>query len=279
MLKIRKSGFYSSIQDQGRFGYRHFGVPVSGSMDLYSAEIANKLLGNDAGCAVLEMTMTGPELEFEAPTFIALAGAEMEATCNGEPISLHKVYKVEKGSRLQFKTMNSGFRTYMAVKGGFLTEEVLGSRSFYKGITPTHYLQDLQHVPYEPCEEYEPLISDMNRDINGDTDHLLVSPGPEYNLLENPQLEKIFSLPFTVSMKNNRMAYQLEETIPGHNYSMITSVTLPGTVQFTPGGKLIVLMRDGQTTGGYPRILQLSDQAVNFLAQKKFNDHIHFRLH
>ena len=74
------------------------------------------------------------------------------------------------------------------------------------------------------------------------------------------------------------MAYQLQETINGHQKSMLTSATLPGTVQLTPAGKLIILMKDGQTTGGYPRILQLTDTAIPILAQKKYGDQISFRL-
>ena len=74
------------------------------------------------------------------------------------------------------------------------------------------------------------------------------------------------------------MAYQLDETIDSHSISMLTSATLPGTVQFTPSGKLIILMKDGQTTGGYPRILQLTDKAISILAQKKSGDHFSFKL-
>ena len=74
------------------------------------------------------------------------------------------------------------------------------------------------------------------------------------------------------------MAYKLEELLQGHEVSMLTSATMPGTVQFTPAGKLMVLMKDGQTTGGYPRILQLSDKSVSILAQKKFKDVVSFTL-
>ena len=74
------------------------------------------------------------------------------------------------------------------------------------------------------------------------------------------------------------MAYQLNELIEGNKVSMLTSATLPGTIQLTPAGKLIILMKDGQTTGGYPRILQLSDMAMSILAQKRSGDHISFKL-
>lgn len=278
MLRFIKSGFYTSIQDRGRFGYRHFGVPVSGAMDQYAAKIANDLLGNDRNAAVLEFTMTGPELEFDANTYIAMSGAQLEATLEGESLRMNTVHQVKKGDVIKFGRMSNGFRTYMAIKGGFRTEEVLGSRSFYQGITPNHYLQDLQQIPYEACDDYEPLITDLSPERKASKGQLIVSQGPEYDMLENRQLEKIFSQPFTVAMENNRMAYQLDEHIPGHERSMITSVTLPGTVQFTPAGKLIILMRDGQTTGGYPRILQLNDHSINTLAQKKYGDTVQFRL-
>ena len=74
------------------------------------------------------------------------------------------------------------------------------------------------------------------------------------------------------------MAYQLKEQIPGHDVTMLTSATLPGTVQLTPSGKLIVLMKDGQTTGGYLRILQLSDRAISVLAQKREGNQMSFKL-
>ena len=81
-----------------------------------------------------------------------------------------------------------------------------------------------------------------------------------------------------MAKENNRMAYQLEEHLCPNTHSMLTSATLPGTVQLTPAGKLIILMMDGQTTGGYPRILQLSERSINLLAQKKYGDKIEFVL-
>jgi len=105
-----------------------------------------------------------------------------------------------------------------------------------------------------------------------------VSPGPEFDVLSKAQKELIFKKTFTIAKENNRMAYQLEESIGEHKHIMLTSATLPGTVQVTPGGKLIILMRDGQTTGGYPRILQLTEEAIDRLAQKTFGDTISLKL-
>ncbi|MEM9649670.1 MAG: allophanate hydrolase subunit 2 family protein, partial [Bacteroidota bacterium] len=93
MLKVLKSGFFTSIQDLGRFGYRDMGVPVSGAMDTEAVKKANQLLENAVDAAVLEITMTGPTLLFEAPTFICLSGANISPTLNNEPISQYQVLK------------------------------------------------------------------------------------------------------------------------------------------------------------------------------------------
>ena len=111
-----------------------------------------------------------------------------------------------------------------------------------------------------------------------DVDVLEVTKGPEFDILNDRQLEEIFSKTFTVAHENNRMAYQLTETITPHAISMLTSATLPGTVQLTPAGKLIVLMKDGQTTGGYPRVIQLTDRSICILAQKKGGDRVSIKL-
>ena len=107
---------------------------------------------------------------------------------------------------------------------------------------------------------------------------LKVYKGPEFSLLSDAQLTEIFAKPFTVSKENNRMAYQLSELITGHSHSMLTSGTLPGTIQLTPAGRMIILISAGQTTGGYPRILQLSEASISILAQKKYGDELLFKL-
>jgi allophanate hydrolase subunit 2 len=103
-------------------------------------------------------------------------------------------------------------------------------------------------------------------------------PGPEFEDLSSNQKKLLEATKFTISNLNNRMGYQLNELIENSLNPIITSAVLPGTVQLTPGGKLIVLMRDAQTTGGYPRVLQLSDQAINLLAQKKTSDKVTFSM-
>ena len=281
MVNILKSGFFTTVQDVGRYGYRDKGIPVSGAMDAFSAFRVNTLLENGNDAAVLEITMTGPTLEFLEDTYIALGGAEMLATINDERIQGYKVYKINSGDIMAFGKLQKGFRTYLGIKEGFKTEPVLGSRSFYRPITENDSIKTGSAIAYVACKDFVPKITKMKLDTILNDSTLEVYRGPEFEQLTDRQLGKLFSSAFSIAKENNRMAYQLNEGIDGmdgNRGSMLTSATLPGTVQLTPSGKLIVLMKDGQTTGGYPRILQLSDRSISVLAQKKMGDPIYFAL-
>lgn len=278
MLKVLKSGFYTSIQDLGRFHLRDKGVPVSGAMDSKSVHTANSILENDANAPVLEITMTGPTLLFEEHTYIALAGAHMAATHNNAPICNNRVIQVKPGDIISYGKLEKGFRAYLAVKDGFKTKKILGSASQYHPITPSNRITDGDEVAYTSLQTYAPKISEVRIDCFLDHGVLEVHEGPELALLAPSQRKKLLTMEFSVAKENNRMAYQLNETPFEHDIHMLTSATLPGTVQLTPKGKLIILMKDGQTTGGYPRILQLSEDAIATLAQKRSGATISFSL-
>ncbi|WP_299162680.1 biotin-dependent carboxyltransferase family protein [uncultured Eudoraea sp.] len=274
MLKVIHPGFFTTIQDTGRYGYREKGVPVSGCMDNYSASIANSLLENEETDAVMEITMTGPKLEFHTSSFFAITGAEMSPNLNGIPVNSYEVHKANEGDVLSFGKLINGFRSYLAVKGGFLTEVKLTSRSFYKPITDRNCIKERMEIPIEEYTKYSPKISHIKPEAWHKEHELIVFKGPEYSILNEDQLKLLFTNKFTIAKENNRMAYQLEELIGANSHRMLTSATLPGTVQLTPAGKLIILMRDGQTTGGYPRVLQLDTKSIALLSQKKFGDKI-----
>ncbi len=278
MVKVIKAGFYTSIQDLGRFGHRDKGVPVSGAMDESSFKKANLLLENDVNTAVMEITMTGPTLQFETPTFICISGADIAPMLNDQAVGNYKVIQINSGDTLRFGKLQHGFRSYLAVKGGFVLETTLGSRSQYYPVTEMKHIKDGDEIPYDETESFVPAISELKPEDRYLKHKLKVFKGPEFGLLSDEQLTTIFSKSFSISKKNDRMAYQLEELVAGHSHTMLTSGTMPGTVQLTPSGRLIVLMKDGQTTGGYPRILQLSKESVGLLAQKKSRDHITFEL-
>lgn len=280
MIKVLKAGFYSTIQDQGRSGQRSFGVPVSGAMDLYSSEFANKLIGNEKEAAVIEMTMTGAEFQFLKPTIIAITGANMRPKLNGESISMFQSLSINFNDILSFGNVTNGFRSYIAVKGGFITESVLGSRSMSKGITETTRI--IKGAVLEITNSAS-LLTSKNAKLKLDAsfldnDTLEVFKGPEFYELTKGLQNLLFNQTFQVSKNNNRMAYQFLPLIKNNLEPILTSPVLPGTIQLTPSGQLIVLMRDAQTTGGYPRILQLTQNSINILSQKTTGNCLKMRL-
>lgn len=279
MIEVQKPGFYSTIQDLGRFEHQQYGVPIGGAMDRFSAKIANALVGNPDNAAVLEITMTGPTLKFLQPTKIGLVGANLTATINETPIQNLQTIQIQKNDVLSFGKLMEGFRSYLAVPGGFQTERIMGSRSMYQHITASVRLQKEDILKIDDHIKSRSTLNSKEAIIDHLTQETLeVFPGPEFEALSNLQKAVLFAQDFTVSKLHNRMAYQFVEKIPNDISPIITSPVIPGTAQVTPSGELIILMRDCQTTGGYPRILQLSENAINTLAQKYTGKICRFKL-
>ncbi|MEO9571371.1 MAG: biotin-dependent carboxyltransferase family protein [Polaribacter sp.] len=280
MIKVLKAGFYSSIQDKGRVGYASIGVPVSGVMDTYSANIANSILNNSLEDAVIEITFGGTELQFLIDAFICISGGDFSSEINGKSISNNSRIRVLKNDVLSFGKVNFGVRCYIAVKGGFLSKQVLKSRSFYKNVTKSVRLKKNDLLPIKAIKEELESTNTSLKILKSlfKSKEITCFKGPEFYLLNAKQQKQLLNIVFTISNDNNRMGYRLNEIIKNEFPSILTSAVLPGTVQLTPSGELIVLMRDCQVTGGYPRVLQLTENAINKLAQKTTNDGFRFHL-
>jgi len=280
LVKVIKPGFYTTVQDLGRFGFQQFGVSVSGVMDSYSAKIANALLHNSENDAVLEITMSGSTLQFNCDTCICIAGADISPKLNNKLVKLNSVLNIKEGDIISFGKLRYGYRCYLSVSGGFQAEITMNSRSMYKSITSRFVLAKNDELA---ISEHDNIIEKSNASIKINTNHfglndIEVLKGPEFELLTKKQQKQLLSNKFTISKDNNRMAYQLVEILENNIKPIITSLVLPGTVQLTPSGKLIVLMRDCQTTGGYPRVLQLKEYSIDALSQKLAGKNIHFML-
>ena len=280
MLEVLHPGFYVSVQDLGRKGVGSLGVPCSGAIDSYSAKLANLILHNDENDAVLEITFGGCKLLFKERTAIAITGADFSAKINGRAIGLNAAIFINEGDILSFGNRRFGCRTYLALKGGFLTPKMLGSRSYYKGITSDFLIQKGQELPYDPCLQNQ---SGYHASIKVDFHHfinqqLLCLKGPEFDWLSDKQKRQILTFTFTLSKDSDRMGIRLNEPIKNDLPSMLTSAVLPGTVQLTPSGKLIILMQDAQVTGGYPRVLQLMEKGIARLGQKVVGDRVEFEM-
>ena len=279
-VEVLKPGLYSTIQDTGRFGYMSYGVPIGGAMDMYSHKLANLYLQNPKEAATLEITLSGPTLKFVQATEIVITGADLSAKLDHAPLPLSVVVQVQPGAVLSFEGRNSGCRAYLGIRGGFQTEKVLGSRSWLEGVTPGNKLYKGMKLSYiansksgisHPSDNSNAHINEEPLDVN---DAISVFAGPEFSALNAAQQEILFNSSFHISSLNNRMGIQLDELLPNSLTPIISGPVMPGTVQLTPSGKLIVLMRDCQTTGGYPRILQLTKNGINQIAQRTTSEEV-----
>tara|TARA_B100000214_G_C23945886_1_gene617985 strand:- start:822 stop:1658 length:837 start_codon:yes stop_codon:yes gene_type:complete len=275
MIKVISKGLYTTIQDKGRFGYRNIGVPSSGYMDSESAETANLIINNPKDNPLIEATLIGPTLEFKKSAVICITGGEFSPTLNDIKISSYSAIEVNKGDILKINNSSIGSRCYISIQGTIISDTILGSKSFYHQITNSSILEDGDIFLFKKNirtleQKYTHKKFELNKTIN-------VFRGPEFKCLSNESIKTLFNEEFSIGI-NNRMAYNLLEKIQDGVNSIISSGVIPGTVQLTPSGNIIILHRDSQTTGGYPRILQLNEKSLNDLAQLRTGDIIRFKL-
>lgn len=278
-IEVLHPGIYSSIQDDGRFEFTQYGVPYSGAMDSYSHSVGNILLKNSVKCASIEVTFGKASFLFHSDTIICLTGADFSPQINNVPIEMQTAYDIKQGNILSFGKWKYGVRTYIAVQGGIQSEVILKSKSYFDVITKQAKLHKGDILSIKEVKPYANRgFSKIKRnDFLFDLQELKCYKGPEYDHLTERQKERLQGS-FTLSKDLNRVGYRLEEKIENSLDTMITSPVMPGTVQLTPSGTLIVLTKDCQVTGGYPRILQLDDFAISQLSQKTPGKKIQFRL-
>ena len=282
-ITIVKAGIYSTIQDEGRNGYAHIGVPQSGAIDKKAMRLANTLLNNPSHTAVLEYTLIGPVIQFNTTSFFVLSGGTVHAQLEEQDINPYQVYKATAGQLLKIGSIHNGSRGYLAISGGIRTAEYLGSRSFFYPVSPFEKLKAGDVLPIGDTTYNDTIGSRINAKqfthiTNQETVAIEVYPAPEFKKLNATQRKKLESQTFTLSKYWNRMAIQLQEAINNTIPSIPTGPVLPGIIQLTPAGTLIILMADCQVTGGYPRIMQLSDSGMECISQLKQGDTIKFKL-
>ena len=278
MIAILHPGIYCSVQDQGRFGHTKMGIPQAGCADTYAAKMANALLKNHEKDALIEITFGQGKFKFTSDTYICLTGGDFSPKLNGKLIKMQSVYFIKKDSVLSFGKRVYGARVYLSVQGGIQTETVYGSRSFFDGITQQKLGKGAM-LPILPIQKYADNNFSRVRvsEKHFTTIYLPCLKGPEFFKLNQEQQRKLFT-PFSISDDNNRVGYRLKESLENNLSSILTSAVLPGTVQLTPSGKCIILLQDCQVTGGYPRILQLTEIAIARVSQKITGDKIQFIL-
>ncbi|HLS10475.1 biotin-dependent carboxyltransferase family protein [Lentibacillus sp.] len=302
-INVIKPGLLTTVQDLGRHGYQKYGVIVSGAMDSDSCRLANLLVDNEKDAAVLEMTISGPTIEFQEDTLIAICGADMSAEIDGHPFQMNKAVWVKKASVLQFKSVQSGCRTYMAVAGGVDVPRVMDSYSTYlrAGIggfkgralqkddvlpvgSPSNYAGILMKQMHTEADAGHFREMDWGVSMNSLPDYregaiIRTIPGRQAEWFTEKSRELFLSEPFTVSTKSDRMGYRLNgpELSLQNQQDLLSEAVAFGTIQVPPDGNPIVLMADRQTTGGYPKIGQVITADLPAMAQLKPGEKIYFK--
>lgn len=290
-LRIIKAGILDTIQDAGRFGFQHLGINPSGAMDKYSMQVANLLVGNDPCEAVIEMHFPASVFLFTEPALIAIGGADFSASINGEPVPLLHPLLTCKNDILHFHKPVKGARAYLSIAGGLGIEKWLNSFSTnLKAGAGGHLGRNLQkedEIKFrQPRTEQVtdnftvlPWQADTNW-VDETPNDIYVLQGNEWNRLTTDSKENFTMGAFMITQQSDRMGYRLNSIqLPSMTKEeLVSSAVSFGTVQLLPDGKLIVLMADHQTTGGYPRIAHVITAHHSKLAQMKAGEKIHFQV-
>jgi biotin-dependent carboxylase-like uncharacterized protein len=286
VIAVVKPGMLSTVQDAGRTGHRASGLPVSGAMDRLALAAANVLAGNDAGAAAVELTLTGGCFRFETAALAALAGADLAAALDGEPLPPWGSFLAPAGSTLTLGSARTGVRAYLAVRGGIAVPEVLGSRSTYTrarlGGLEGRSLTAGDRLPVgRPRRGRAPaprVLEPGTVPPFGGGARLRVVLGPQRDRFSEQGMATFLGSAWRVTPQNDRMGYRLEgppvELCDGAD--IVTDPVLPGAVQVSGNGLPIALMVDAQTTGGYAKIATIIGPDLRLLAQARAGDEIRF---
>ncbi|NMI05205.1 biotin-dependent carboxyltransferase family protein [Paenibacillus sp. SZ31] len=305
-IEVIRPGLLSTVQDEGRTGYRRYGIHPGGVMDTFAARAANMLVGNSRHAVVLEMTMTGPELRFQESQLVSLCGADLTATVDHMPVPLWRPVLVRAGSVLKFGPCRHGLRVYLAIAGGIAVPEVMGSRStdLKTGLGGVEgralRVGDLLSTG-ENSGEAQGWMQRMERKVEESAlDHRMLAPAwflsererPDYYgrsvirvmeskdslLFSQESLVQFYVEKYVISPQSDRMGYRLQGSRLELEQPLdrLSDAVTYGTVQVPPDGQPIILMADHQTIGGYPVIAQVARVDMPILAQAKPGTRIAF---
>ena len=295
-IEVVKPGLATTVQDAGREGYYHLGIPLSGAMDQHSFVAANLLVGNDEAAAVLECTLMGPELAFRDDAIVAVTGAELEPRVNGSPRPTNESFPVRAGDVLSFGLLRAGARAYLAVAGGIDVPVVLGSRSTYGlGAFGGHCGRKLEKGDVLPVGKPGPaaragralpaeLCLPLRREVE-----LRVVPGLYHYRLTEEAARNFFEDTWSVAPEADRIGYRYRHGRPlrwkerkqpfgaGSDPSNIVDAGYPfGSIQVPGGLEPIVLHRDAVSGGGYAMVGTVISADMDCIAQMQPNNKARF---
>lgn len=270
LFEVLATGMGISFQDDGRTGWKRFGVPPSGAMDRHAAHAANQMIGNPPGATVLEILWQGPKLRVMRDCFVAMTGAIQWQTT-----------QLKAGQILEFRPAPAGLWIYLGVPGGFVAPAVLGSTSTYAraklGRTITS--GDILHSLPSPLSEGErarergPI---KPRDYS-QPPPIRLWPGPQWNLFSDSDKQSFFAQHWAISPQSDRVGYRLTGTpLTSFCEQILSEPVCVGTIQIPESGLPIITMRDGPTIGGYPKLGVIDPADLDWVAQCRPGTKIRF---
>ena len=286
-IEVIRAGALTTIQDLGRPGYAHLGVPHSGALDQAAHHLANHLVGNDPDAATLETTLSGLTLRALVPVVVAVCGAVAPIRVDGRPAPWSAPIVLQAGQMLDVGMATQGVRNYISVAGGIAVSRVLGSRcaDLLSGLGSKARLRDGDHVPIgeaagppQPADTYP--ISVAAPAEAGSVIELPIVRGPRPAVFPEPAWRLLTAAEFTVSPTSNRIALRLDgpalartgpDTIPSEGAVL-------GAIQVPADGHPIIFLADHPPTGGYPVIGVVLAAALGSAAQAPPGTRIRFRL-
>lgn len=295
-LSIIKPGLLDSLQDMGRMGYGKWGVNPGGAMDPYAAQLANMLVGNCCSEAVIEIHFPGPQILFEQNALIAITGADFSPMLNDAGIPLGHPVVMRKNTVLHFPKLKWGARCYLGIHGGLCVDKWLNSYStnLKAGAGGWHgqalkkndelslkestiyfpgFLREGENIRILPWEAHSHAMYEHLNEI-------FAIPGNEWQFVTENSKNHFLENDFIIDPSSDRMGYHLKgaDLILYDRQELVTSAVSSGTIQLLPGGQLIILMADHQTTGGYPRVGHVISVHLPKLAQLRPGDGIQFSM-
>jgi antagonist of KipI len=298
MMRIRKPGLLTTVQDLGRPGYQQYGIVVGGALDTFAARAANLCAGNDDNAALLEMAQTGADLVFDQDTLIAWGGADFDARVSGQPLPRDRAVRLAAGEVVSFGLARSGLRAWLAIAGGIDVPLVMGSRTTYRraGIgghqgrplvagdalklfAPTPWAQQILAsltAGQKRAVTWTVRPETMGKPARPGVVRAL--RGPECDWFAKEAQRAFFAAEWTVTKEADRMGVRLSgpELPLLTPREMISSSVNAGTVQVPPAGQPIVLLPSRQSIGGYPRLAAVVTADLGRFTQMRPGDKVRF---
>jgi biotin-dependent carboxylase-like uncharacterized protein len=285
-IKVIAPGLATTVQDLGRPGYYHLGIPLSGAMDRFALRAANLLVRNPEDAAALEVVFMGPELEFTEDATVAVTGADLQPKVDGEARETWTSFRVKAGQTLSFAFLKAGARAYIAVSGGIDVPEVLGSRSTYPlGALGGHEGRSLKAGDELPVGAGRGAregrsVPAASRRMPGKPAELRVLPGLYWHRITEESGRSFFADTWKVAPEADRIGYRFRAGRPlafverkqpfgaGSDPSNIVDACYPyGSIQVPGGTEPIVLHRDAVSGGGYCMIGTVISADMDLIGQ------------